>query len=556
MRVKILKAYVFFTALIMPLMVIKTTYMSRLYTYAFASPYEYAVDHYLVFRTIFFVVFSAIIAVVLLTDKKGRIGIVPVLFVCLLLLSTALSKDRLLSVAGCDEQFEGIFVLLAYAVAFYASKNLAGYEGSSVFIRRMLCLSLLLNSLICIFQGAVMSVKAYGTLYNPNYAGFFLAVLIPEVLWSLIAHRSVISKQSTVSERPEKKGFIVVIDSVFFRAVVLIFAVIALCMTGARTAMAAAFISAAIMIFYRFFPNRKSMFIPCSVVMVILMIFLTAKFVGAGAKPHITRIRDVAILEDGIGFDMADDELTVAFDMPDEDHYYFMVKNASGEDLPYAENREGTMYEIKDDRYEDFSFTIVDYGSFKGFLVYTDGRTWYFYRDSQGEYFYLNGYTRPEKFVRAPFAGFEGNESFASNRGYIWSRTLGLYSKKEGPSSAGIKEIMTGSGPDTFSTVFLQNDVNKYLLTDIPYKMIITRPHSIYLQTVVQLGLPILLLLVWFGIALFSVSVKRGDTVTALTLFVLFFCGVFYDSTPIVMPVFLLIAGMGAGKECIEDKDE
>jgi hypothetical protein len=72
----------------------------------------------------------------------------------------------------------------------------------------------------------------------------------------------------------------------------------------------------------------------------------------------------------------------------------------------------------------------------------------------------------------------------------------------------------------------------------------------------VQLGLPVLLLLVWFGIALFSVSVKRGDTVTALTLFVLFFCGVFYDSTPIVMPVFLLIAGMGAGKECIEDKDE
>ena len=91
----VLKVYVLFVALIMPLMVIKTVFMSRLYTYAFASVYEHAVDHYLVYRTIFFVLFSAIAAVILLFDKNRRIGIYPVLFVCLLILSVILSKDEI-----------------------------------------------------------------------------------------------------------------------------------------------------------------------------------------------------------------------------------------------------------------------------------------------------------------------------------------------------------------------------------------------------------------------------------------------------------------------------
>ena len=553
-----LKAYILFVALIMPLMVIKTVFMSRLYTYAFASAYEHAVDHYLVYRTTFFVVFSAIAALILLFGKNRRIGIYPVLFVCLLILSVILSKDRLLSLAGCDEQFEGVFVLLSYVVVFYASKYLTGVEGGPGFMKRILCISLILNSLICIVQGAAMNVKAYGTLYNSNYAGFFLAVLIPVTLWQLISdhfgEKEPVMKQTMSGQSSLRHGI------KWLPIPTLIFALIAIIMTGARTAVAAVVLVAVIMIIYRFFPSQKVIFILSAVVMTVLIIVLVSAFFSAGAGTYSNKVKDVSILEEGIGFDLGGEVLTVAFDMPDEDHYYFVVKNESGEELPYDENAQGTMYEIKDERYDDFSFTIADYGSFKGFLVYTDNRTWYFYRDTQGEYFYLNGYTRPEKFVRAPFIGFEKNEGFASNRGYIWSRTLGLFSCEQGSLSSkeqefmassleslshvGIKELFLGFGPDTFATVFPQNDVNKYLLTDIPYKMIITRPHSFFLQTGVQLGIPMFCLLLWLGAGLFAVSVKKQDPVTALTLLLFAICGLFYDSTPIVMPVFMLILGM------------
>ena len=196
------------------------------------------------------------------------------------------------------------------------------------------------------------------------------------------------------------------------------------------------------------------------------------------------------------------------------------------------------MYALADPLYAGFEFTVADYESFKGFIVCTEGRTWYLYRSDAGEYFYLNGYTRPEKFVTAPYVGFQGREGFATGRGYIWSRTLGLFPQM------GVKELLLGYGPDTFSTVFPQNDVKKYILTDFPYKMIVTRPHSIYLQTTVQMGMPFALALLWLLLHGMYSCLKQGQVGHAALLLTFALCGLFYDSNPVVTPVFMLIIGM------------
>jgi hypothetical protein len=181
----------------------------------------------------------------------------------------------------------------------------------------------------------------------------------------------------------------------------------------------------------------------------------------------------------------------------------------------------------------------------------------------------------------APHIGFEGHERFATNRGWIWSRTFPMLGKA----------IFTGYGPDTYAVFFPQKDVawkmNLYGATNI----VVDKPHNWYLQTAVNTGIVSLLLLLWFlaGIlmdglrlryakpvkgmeALFggpvagsitgtgsvagtgSVSEDR-ETIARNVLLTGIFCGVvgyalagvFNDSVVSVAPVFWTVAGLGIG---------
>ena len=68
--------------------------------------------------------------------------------------------------------------------------------------------------------------------------------------------------------------------------------------------------------------------------------------------------------------------------------------------------------------------------------------------------------------------GFKRKESFASGRGYIWSRTFPLLKKA----------LFIGYGPDTIIYEFPQNDIVGKLNYGAIWT-IISKPHSWYLQT-------------------------------------------------------------------------
>lgn len=75
--------------------------------------------------------------------------------------------------------------------------------------------------------------------------------------------------------------------------------------------------------------------------------------------------------------------------------------------------------------------------------------------------------------------GFEGRETFASGRGYIWSRSFPLIKNN----------LWLGTGPDTFGMYFPQEDfVGKanYFRT---LSMVVDKPHSYYLQLLINTGL-------------------------------------------------------------------
>lgn len=107
-----------------------------------------------------------------------------------------------------------------------------------------------------------------------------------------------------------------------------------------------------------------------------------------------------------------------------------------------------------------------------------------------------------------PAIGFKGWETFASMRGYIWSRSIPLM----------LQHPILGTGSDTFINVFPQEDiVGKKRFMGNPY-MIVDKAHNLYMQTWITTGgisaLALLFLLAYYiGTTFLSLIRSRGEPV-------------------------------------------
>lgn len=146
-----------------------------------------------------------------------------------------------------------------------------------------------------------------------------------------------------------------------------------------------------------------------------------------------------------------------------------------------------------------------------------------------------------------PSIGFKGYESFATERGYIWSRTLPLFSDY----------WLFGSGPDTYPLVFPQEDfVGKYNSYNTPY-MLVDKPHNIYLNYGIHTGLIslIVLLLFWLLYIINSFTLYTSKSINTLysrvgiaslaSVVAYLASGIFNDTNLNVTPVFWIILGLG-----------
>lgn len=92
--------------------------------------------------------------------------------------------------------------------------------------------------------------------------------------------------------------------------------------------------------------------------------------------------------------------------------------------------------------------------------------------------------------IKAESFGFHGRETWGSNRGYIWSRSIPM-----------IKDtFLLGHGPDTFEMYFPQNDyVAKMKFMESMYT-VVDKPHNLYLQLAINTGvLSLLSFLIFIG---------------------------------------------------------
>lgn len=145
----------------------------------------------------------------------------------------------------------------------------------------------------------------------------------------------------------------------------------------------------------------------------------------------------------------------------------------------------------------------------------------------------------PVECIKLPFG-----ESFASGRGYIWSRTLPLLKNT----------VFTGYGPDTFVYVFPQNDITGKLNYGAIWT-VIAGPHNWYLQEATGSGLISLVCLLiffgWYGINVIKDNrnpdgkkrILSAGILLAVTGYLT--AGIFNDSVVSVSPVFWMLLGAG-----------
>ena len=197
----------------------------------------------------------------------------------------------------------------------------------------------------------------------------------------------------------------------------------------------------------------------------------------------------------------------------------------------------------------------------EGFMEFRGGdgahsNTSFYFDISDGDLTYTDMFGTPVDLDKDyPSVGFKGMERLGSNRGYIWSRSIPLIAK----------HILTGCGPDCYVFEFPQQDV----LSKLEYlgnpNIIIDKPHSFYLQVIINTGLVSFLALV----ALFAVylvktvrAVMQSTDKTMLGLRLGAAAGVIgyfaaastTDSVVSVSPVFWILLGLGFAADKLSDE--
>lgn len=505
-------------------------------------------------------------------EKLPLIFIPYGVYLVFVLLSTIFSDYRMIALNGFTDRYEGLYIIIAYGVLTLFAYLVGRYEKlviillisifvSSIFIAILgltqfygidllqtdLGKKLILpkeyqhiaDSLNFAFAGQKIM---YTTVYNPNYLGSYAALLLPVAIgfyymWA------------------PKGGWKIGAGLLFCAAVFILF-------LGGMSRAGLLGGGIAMLVFVVLYRKRiiRQLLHTLLIAALLLGIYVTMDITSGGlitrevketlpsrmgfGEPvkvndtdRSTLITELKVEGKELHFSTETETLIMRI-INDKGAMNFL--DAKGNVLTVSV--EGEDYKIDDDRYELYRLRLVDGGIV---LVWNDvalpvkvdtDNLYIQYREKT----LLQELEEPESF------GFKGLESFASNRGYIWSRSLPLLKDT----------ILLGHGPDTYAIYFPQYDIRGKMNYLDNTTVVVDKPHNWYLQIGINTGIisliAILGFLGWFAIKGLSLWFKQEDGMIP-ALGSAFVCGVggyciaglFNDSTVSVAPVFWVIVGLG-----------
>lgn len=539
--------------------------------YAWFPDGDFQYDFFIYWKGICFLILAAWMLIVLVDRtvirrikiKKNKKLLLLLLYGGFVLLSTLVSVDKSLSLKGMWQQYESVWVLLAYPLtAFYGMQVTESEKDIRVLLRCMaigaavqgiLGLTQLFgmdfhasdigkNLLTAGFDSSVKEAmryvyegnsrsSVYMASYTPNYAAMYLLILLP-----------VIAAMFFYTEKKNEKA-----------AYAIIFAILILCLygSGSRTGIftTVCLLAASLALLK---PGKKWL-LPAGAGIIVLAGVLGYIFQGKmdilQSWKQITEkqqydLQSIQTENDGILLDYKGNRLKILPEMTDAGETLRAVENETETQMAKWD-LEKDCFRFPETGYEDLEFDAYMQDDTQYLTMKYLDITWNFYKTAGAEkYVYLNQYGKEDQ-LQSASAVWKGYERGLSGRIYIWGRTIPL-----------LKEhILLGSGPDTFAAVFPQSDYVMRANTSLGmYQQIPTKAHNMYLQTALQSGFLSLVCLLIFWVWNLADSLKKlrskktkerwlylGIFLAVLGFFVM---GCTNDSNLAVSPLFWCLLGI------------
>ncbi len=484
-------------------------------------------------------------------------------YLVILLLSYIFSINRDVALIGYKERFEGVIVCVAYIILFlYTAFHTDDEEKFRRIIKAWSVTSIIIF-FIGLFQflgkdfftsslGYFLTVpdefrglplhgdkdavrNVYQTLYHYNYVSFYAALGFPFFLTLALTE-----KQKAL------KAILYILTLLF-----AINQVISLSRNG-YIGILAAFAFVLIFIREKFIRYWKILLPLGAVTAALCLAFLfvsdsvTATRIRTGFT-NMLRAEDkkIELIADGDTLDV--NYLNQKFSIvavTGIDESPFILKDSSDNTVQPDGYSNETTYTL--DNVNGVKFKLGYMNNLSTIIMMTEGKNWYL-TYTEDRFHYHNPNMTISPIEKAPSFGFEGRETFASSRGYIWSRTFPLV------FSNGI----FGSGPDTFPLVFPQNEYDAKFNAYTTQYTVVDKPHSIYLDYASNTGLiSLLLLLVFWGFYIvdcfrlyfrtdiYSFYPRIGIACLVAVIGYLA-SGIFNDTNVSVTPTFWIILALG-----------
>lgn len=558
---------------LIPLIVKLVFYKTHLTQYVWFSAQDEMYDFFLYNKQGMFIFVAGVMAIIVIikvisswkTIKITPIYIPIIAYAVLALLSSIFSDYTSFSFYGGFEQFESFFVLLGYCIiVIYATMFIKSEKDFKIIVTFLIVFALIMGILgVSQYLGhdffstelgrnimipekyrdsvdlsyASSSKLTYMTLFNPNYVGVYIALVTPIIAVMLFFQKKI--------------GYIIV--SVITVIALLISAMGSKSLAGIVGLGAALLFS--IIFMRKILIKRYYITIPV-IVILIIGIFIenlktdnmfTDKLYNAlhGQKTEYA-LTDMHTEEDSIALTYNNNEIKIKYVYNAGQDVPFLVTDANDQMMNVNYDSAMNEFFIPDERFAGIKFG-TDQETAGIFHLLVDGRLYRFTNQTgDGKYYFVNRYGKFDRMITAKSAVFTDFGSFASSRGYIWSRTIPLIKKY----------IFLGSGPDTFILAYPQQDymnMTRYGFGD----ELMTKPHSLYLQIAIQTGLLSLIAFLVFYVMYFVSSIrlyirgcfnsyyaKVGIAILIGTISYMV-AGLTNDSSICTAPVFWVLIGVG-----------
>jgi len=491
------------------------------------------------------------------------------IYALFVIISTIFSIDKPTALWGFVDMYQGMFVLLSYVLLTFLTINFVNNKRDlNLFVNVFLFLmiiegvigvgqyfgfdffqtsigkSLILPSNLVVedLSFSFGPKTIYGTLFNTNFVGSFATLMLPLSIAFLLGANT--QKKRVVS------GI----------AVLLMLFVWIGCNSRAGYFGILASIMVSVCIFRSYLKKHLKICILFSVISV--MVLMSVNSISNGAMwnrvktfnvfDEIDRIRKLneegVLFEDiSLGkntFSIKTNKELLNFKI-DEDKLFFFDDKMNELEITVNGNR----ITINDNRYHGFIISIP-----KNYPGVTVDRvtslilaTTNFYFTDEGVKILGSGGRITTPIVAEKLKILEGVEHLASNRVYIWNRTIPMLRMY----------FVKGAGADNYALTFPQDDFVAKLNVGMDANTVVDKPHNLFLQIATNTGVFSLLslLILWSIYIISSLKLYCKITFDTLEKYIgvsvligvigYLFAGIFNDSVISVAPVFWILLGLG-----------